>query len=185
MKYKCVCDHHKLCASFLRFFGPSIALGKIYQGQNVLMPDMSQGWTCLRCLKLLLYKKAEKERLRRSENILGPDLSQGCTCLGAGIVSGLGLSQGCTCLRAWLVSGLDLSRDRTCPKTSGPDLSKSFRKCLATGNVQKFRAGSVLWPDLVRGQTSLGALVWTWLSSIDRQNELQKCSKWKFLIWNP
>ena len=40
---------------------------------------------------------------------------------------------------AGLVSGLDLSWGWTCPKTSGPDLSKSFR----AGNVPNFRAGSV------------------------------------------
>ena len=50
---------------------------------------------------------------------------------------------------------------------SGPDLSKNFgagsvqklqgKKCLAAGSVQKFRAGSVSRPNLVRGRKCLGA----------------------------
>ena len=62
--------------------------------------DMSQGWTCLGCLKLLLCKKAEKERLRRSKNISGPDLSKH---FWTGLVSGPDFSCGQTYLRAGLV----------------------------------------------------------------------------------
>ena len=40
--------------------------------RNVSGLGMSQGWTYLWCLQLLLYKKAEKERLR-SKSILGLD----------------------------------------------------------------------------------------------------------------
>ena len=50
---------------------------------------------------------------------------------------------------------------------SGPELSKYFeaelvqsiqgQKCLATGSVQKFRAGSVPRPYMVRGRKCLGA----------------------------
>jgi hypothetical protein len=157
MKYKCGCNHHKLCASFLKYQGQ-----KCLGAGNVSGTNMSQGWTCLRCLKFLLYKKAEKDQ----------------KYLGARLVQAL---LGQTCLRAGLVSGPDLSRGRTCPKTSGPDLSKSFRagsvsrpdlsknfgaglvqklqgrKCLAAGIVQKFRARSVSRPDLVRGRKCLGA----------------------------
>jgi hypothetical protein len=163
MKYKCGCDHHKLCASFLKYQGQK-CLGAGY----VSGPDMSQGWTCLRCLKLLLYKKTEKE-----QKFLGARLVQallGQTCLRAGLVLGPDLSWGWTCLRSGLVSGLDLSRGQTCPKTSGPDLSKSFRAGSVSGpelskslgpEVSRgrtwFAAGLGSRPDLVRGRTSLGA----------------------------
>ena len=54
------------------------------------------------------------------------------------------MSQGRKCLRAGLVSWLAVG-----------DVQGQNR--LAAGNVQKFRAGSVLLPDLVLGRTSLGA----------------------------
>ena len=129
---------------------------------------MSQGWTCLRCLKLLLYKKAEKEQkylgarlvqallgqtCLRAGLVLGRDLSWGRTCLRAGLVSGLDLSRGQTCLKAGIVLGSDFSQGRTClganllKKTSGPEVSKSSG------------AGSVSWPNLFCGQKCLGATV--------------------------
>ena len=129
MKYKCGCNHHKLCASFLKYQGQK-CLGAGY----VSGPDMSQGWTCLRCLKLLLFKKAEKEQ----------------KYLGAGLVQAL---LGQTCLRAGLVSGPDLSKNFR----AGLVQKLQGRKCLGAGIVQKFRARSVSRPDLVRGRTSLGA----------------------------
>ena len=122
MKYKCGCDHHKLCASFLKYQGQ-----KCRGAGNVSGPDMSQGWTCLRCLKLLLKK------LRRSKNISGPDLSKH--------------------FWARLVSGLDLSRGQTCPKTSGPDLSKSFR----AGSVSLPELSKSLGPEVSRGRTWFAA----------------------------
>ena len=83
---------------------------KMSQCRKWLRAGNVSGVKCLGYLKLLLYKKAEKERLRRSKNIskpsnFGPDLSQGWTCLGAR-----------------LVLEPDLSWGRTCPKTSGPEV---------------------------------------------------------------
>ena len=133
MKYKCGCDHHKLCASFLIHQGR-----KCLGAGNVSGPDMSQGWTCLRYLKLLLYIKAEKEQkylgarlvqallgqtCLRAGVVLGPDLSWGQICPRAGLVLGPDLSQGRTCLRARLVQKL---RGRTCPKASGPEVSRGW-----------------------------------------------------------
>ena len=83
------------------------------------------------CLKLLLYKKAEKERLRRSKTIWRH--------FWAGLVSGLDLSWGRLCLRAGLVQKLQ------------------GRKCLAARSVQKCRAGSVSQADLIYGRKCLGA----------------------------
>ena len=147
MKYKCGCDHHKLCASFLKYQGQ-----KCLGAGNVSGTNMSQGWTCLRCLKFLLYKKAEKD-----QKYLGARLVQallGQTCLRAGLVLGPDLFRGRTCLGAGLVSGPDLS------KNFGAGLVQKLQglKCLAAGIVQKFRARSVSRPDLVRGRTSLGAI---------------------------
>jgi hypothetical protein len=144
MKYKCGCDHHKLCSSFLRFWGPCIALGK-NQG-----PEMSQGRTCLRaglvsgawnyCFIIKLrrtgWEGAKISRGQSCQSTFGPDLSQGWTCLGAGLVLrpelswggnclGADLSQGRTCLRAGLDQKL---RGRKCPKASGPEVSRG-RKC--------------------------------------------------------
>jgi hypothetical protein len=147
MKYECGCDHHKLCASFLKYQGQ-----KCLGAGNVSGPDLSQGWTCLRCLKLLLFKKAEKE-----QKYLGARLVQallGQTCLRAGLVLGLDLFWGRTCLRAGLVSGPDLSWGQTCPKTLGPDLSKSFR----AGSVSRPELFKSLGPEVSRGRTSLGAI---------------------------
>jgi hypothetical protein len=129
MKYKCGCNHHKLCASFLKYQGQ-----KCLGAGNVSGTDMSQGWTCLRCLKFLLYKKAEKDQ----------------KYLGARLVQAL---LGQTCLRAGLVSGPDLSRGRTCPKTSGPDLSKSFR----AGSVSRPELSKSLGPEVSRGRTWFAA----------------------------
>ena len=130
IKCRIGCNHHKVCASFLRCWGPlhseKISETKISWCRKCLMAgnvswlDMSQGWTCLGCLKLLLYKKAEKERLVYI--YLGAILVQALlvlTCLGAGLVSGPDLSQGRPCLGAGLVSGPDLS------KNFGPEVSKS------------------------------------------------------------
>ena len=96
---------------------------------NVLELDMSQGWTCLRCFKLLLHKKSEKERLRRCKIILGQVF--------------------------WtiLVLGPDLSQGWTCPKTSGLDLSKSFRD----GSVSQPEVFKSLGPEVSCGRTSLAA----------------------------
>ena len=118
MKYKCGCDHYKLCASFLKY-----QERKCLGAGNVLGPDMSQGWTCLRCLKLLLYKNAEKE-----QKYLGARLVQallGRTCLRPGLVSGR------TCLGAGHVSGPDLS------KNLGAGIVRKLqgRKCLASGSI--------------------------------------------------
>ena len=95
-----------------------IALGKKNSGTK-----MSQCRKCLGCLTLLLYKKAEKKRLRRSKNISGPDLSKH---FWARLVSGMDMSRGRTCLGARLVSRQDLSQGQTCPKTSGSEVSKSL-----------------------------------------------------------
>jgi hypothetical protein len=128
--------------------------GKI-RDRKCLGPDMSQVWTCLRCLKLLLHKKAEKERLRRSKNISRPDLSKH---FWARLVSGLDgarlvlrpdLSRGRNCLGAGLVSGPDLSQGRTCPKTSGPEVSKSFR----ASSVSRPEVSKSLGLEVSRGRT--------------------------------
>ena len=93
----------------------------------------------------------------RTRLVLGPDLSQGQTCpfdLRPDLSKTL---KGWTCLAAGLVPSL-LSR---------PDLSKNFEarlvlklwggKCLEACSVQKFRAGNVSRPVIVRGRDSLGA----------------------------
>ena len=82
-------------------------------------------------LKLLLYEKAEKERLRRSKNISGPDLSK----------------------HFWdgLVSRLDLSCGQTCSKTSGLDVSKSFR----AGSVSRLEVFKSLGTEVSHGRTWL------------------------------
>ena len=110
-----------------------IALRKKSQRQtclgsgNVSEPDMSQGWTCLGRLELLLYKKkAEKEK-----NYLRARLFQALW--------------GRTCLRARLLQKFWVG---SVQKLQG-------RKCLAARSVQKFRTGSVSRLDLVRGRMSL------------------------------
>jgi hypothetical protein len=89
------------------------------------------------------------------------------TCYKTGCVSTCNFMvvKGCAaCLEAKIILGPDLSQGRTCPSTlrqdlsRGPALSKNFgaggfqklqgRKCLAAGSVQRFRAGSVLWPEM-------------------------------------
>ena len=83
----------------------------------------------LECLKLLLYKKAEKEKLSRSKSILRTDLSKH---FGGGFVS-----------------GLDLSRSWTYPKISGPIVSKSFR----AGSVLWPQVAKSLGPEVSHGLT--------------------------------
>ena len=83
------------------------------------------------------------------------------TCLRAGLVltrlrAGLVL----TCLRARLVftclrAGLVSEAGHVSSSRAGNVLG---RKCLAACSVQKFRAGNVSRPVIVRGRDSLGAV---------------------------
>ena len=121
---------------------------------NVSGLDMSQDWTCLRCLKLLLYKKNWEGEAENEQKYLGARLFQalsGQTCLRAGLVLGPDLSWGRTCLVAGLVSGPDLSQG--CPKMSVPVVSKSFR----AGCVSRREVSKHLGPEVSRSRTWFAA----------------------------
>ena len=90
-------------------------------------------------------------------------------CIGAGnvsrpdlswLVSVPDMSQGSWADLSWLVLEPDMSQGWQCLRTKlvSRFRARDFqgRKCLASGSVQKFRAGSVSWPDLVCGQKCLG-----------------------------
>ena len=93
-------------------------------------------WGCNhhKCAKLFLRCSAH-HALASKKKDLGARNSRGWKCLRAGLVLRPEMSWSRTCLRARLVQVL---RGWTCP----------IKKCLAARSFQKFRAGSVSWPEV-------------------------------------
>ena len=139
---------------FGKLFNVHCTRKKNFRDENVSLPEMSRGWTCLRAglvsvawncgfIKKLRRRGWEGAKISQGQtcpSTFGPDLSQGWTCLGAELVLEPNLSQDRTCFRARLIKKL---RGRKCPKASGPEVSESLGLEVSHGRTW-FAAVSVL-----------------------------------------